>query len=48
MKKGLNKYPFYTQVICIPVVWIIAILKLLIAIPAWVTAKCNDIMNNIN
>ena len=46
-KKGLNKYPFIVQVICLPITWIIAILKILIAIPTWVTAKCNGIMGNI-
>jgi hypothetical protein len=48
MNKGLNRTPFLIQVICIPISWIIAMLKILVAIPAWIIAKCNDIMENID
>jgi hypothetical protein len=47
MKNGLNKYPFLVQVICLPITWTIAILKVLVAIPVWIVAKCNGIMENI-
>jgi hypothetical protein len=47
MKEGLNKYPFIVQVICLPITWTIAILKILVAIPAWIIAKCNGIMEDI-
>lgn len=47
MKTGLNKYPLLVQVICLPFTWSIMILKLLITIPAYVTMKCNSILDNI-
>jgi hypothetical protein len=47
MKNELNKYQFLVQVICLPIIWTVAILKILVAIPAWVTAKCNGIMESI-
>lgn len=47
MKNGLNKYPFLVQVMCLPITWTIAILKILVAIPAWITAKCNGIIESI-
>jgi hypothetical protein len=47
MKEGLNRYPFIVQVICLPITWTIAILKILVAVPAWITAKCNGIMEDI-
>lgn len=47
MNKGLNNYSFIVQVICLPIVWIICILKILIAVPVWITMKCNEIMENV-
>jgi hypothetical protein len=47
METGLNKHSFLVQVICLPILWVIMLLKILIAIPAWITAKCNEIMENI-
>jgi hypothetical protein len=44
---GLNKYPFLVQVICLPITWLIAILKILVVIPIWITAKCNEVIKNI-
>ena len=47
MKRGINEFPFLLQVVCLPIVWVIAILKILVVIPSWIVAKCNNIMNNI-
>jgi len=47
MNKGLNSYPFAVQIIALPISWIVAILKVLIAIPVWITAKCNSLMESI-
>lgn len=47
MRTGLNKYPFIVQVICLPLIWTIAIFKVLIAIPIWITAKCNGVIERI-
>lgn len=47
MKKNLNNYPFITQVITLPLTWFIAILKILIMIPIWITAKCNAIIEDV-
>jgi len=47
MKKSLNNYPFIVHVLAIPFMYILAILKIVIVIPMFVVAKCNDIMNDI-
>lgn len=46
MKKGFIESSFLVQIILIPIVWIIAILKILIAIPVLIIGKCNEIMEN--
>lgn len=47
MKTTLNDYPFFIQIITLPFTWIIAILKILIMIPIWVTGKCNRIIESV-
>jgi len=47
MRKNLNDYPFIVQVITLPLTWFLAILKILIMIPIWVTAKCNTIIEDV-
>jgi hypothetical protein len=47
MKKNLNNYPFIVQLITLPLTWFIAILKILIMIPIWITAKCNTIIEDV-
>jgi hypothetical protein len=46
MKQNLNSYPFLVQIVCIPIIWIIAVFKILITIPILIIGKCNSIINN--
>jgi len=48
MKKKLNDYPFWVQVITLPIVWGYAILQILITVPIWIVAKCNDTKGNMH
>lgn len=45
--KGLNKHPFWAELVVLPLTYTVAILKLLVMIPTWIIAKCNDILNSI-
>lgn len=45
--KQIKDTPFWAQVVCIPFIWILAILKLLVFIPTWIVAKCNMFFDNV-
>jgi hypothetical protein len=45
--KGLNVYPFWVQVICLPITYALAILKILVVIPAITISWVNDTLENI-
>lgn len=46
--KRLNHYPFWIEVVCLPISYVIAILKILVVIPMLIIALCNKIYEKIN
>jgi|AntRauMFilla1563_2_1112583.scaffolds.fasta_scaffold00263_1 hypothetical protein len=48
MPENIKDYPFILLILLLPFFWLIAILKILIMIPFYVVAKCNDILSEIN
>jgi len=45
MKKKLNDFPFWVQLIAIPIAWLIMVFKILLALPVYVIGKCNTVLN---
>jgi hypothetical protein len=43
--KKLNDYPLWVQVICIPLIYVVMVLKVVILIPLLVISYCNNIIN---
>lgn len=41
MKQSLIEYPFYVQLLAMPFMWILAGLKILIAVPIVIVTICN-------
>ena len=44
---GLNKHTFIVQIIALPITWFLMVLKVLVTIPAYIVAKCNDVLDSI-
>lgn len=39
-----KQYPFIVYVIALPIIWVIAIIKALIAIPLWIIGNSNEVI----